>query len=134
MMSNRKTSDPSLCWNCGKYAGGCSWSDHLEPVKGWTAESTQEGKTWHVKACPEYKRGSKVQCTNTDAAERLVIAAAKAHVDDYAFAIQDFRSKPGSETKARMIETRSSLQRSIATDLVDAEVLIKAAEEKADEM
>lgn len=38
---------PTLCWSCknavpkivdGKLVRGCSWSVHLQPVKGWFAE------------------------------------------------------------------------------------------------
>ena len=27
-----------LCTSCARAVGFCSWSDHLEPVEGWTAE------------------------------------------------------------------------------------------------
>lgn len=29
------------CWDCARATGGCSWSDHLKPVKGWVAIPTE---------------------------------------------------------------------------------------------
>lgn len=31
----------SRCWDCHRATGGCSWSDSLIPVEGWTAEDTK---------------------------------------------------------------------------------------------
>lgn len=31
----------SLCWNCQKALGQCSWSDNFQPVKGWDATPTK---------------------------------------------------------------------------------------------
>ena len=68
---NEKVQQQTLCWSCrnavpkmvnGKYVCGCSWSIHLEPVNGWTAEksikkpySDDPTETWHVLDCPEYE-------------------------------------------------------------------------------
>lgn len=49
---------PTLCWDCANYAHGCSWSENLIPVKGWTAVPIH-GKvfdTYHVDACPLFER------------------------------------------------------------------------------
>ena len=67
----KEVKTPTLCWTCrnavpkivnGKYICGCSWSVHLRPVKGWTAEksiknanSANKIETWNVLDCPEYK-------------------------------------------------------------------------------
>ena len=46
---DKEVKTPTLCWTCrnalpkivnGKYICGCSWSVHLRPVKGWTAEKS----------------------------------------------------------------------------------------------
>ena len=53
----------TLCWECKKSGGLCSWSQSLTPVKGWTAtESTRstyigEDKVYCVVKCPEFVRG-----------------------------------------------------------------------------
>ena len=53
----------TLCWNCGKACGGCSWSDYWEhsPVPGWKAEETKlkvnQGyeTSYAVIECPEFE-------------------------------------------------------------------------------
>ena len=52
----------TICWDCKKASGLCSWSHRLIPVKGWTAEKskrkTYEGQEIYcVIACPEFERG-----------------------------------------------------------------------------
>lgn len=52
----------TLCWDCAKATGGCSWSDRLTPVEGWTAvprriashEIPGMDSSYHVAACPEF--------------------------------------------------------------------------------
>jgi len=49
-----------LCWHCKNACGGCAWSRHLEPVKGWKAkavfhDSTCKEKTYHITDCPEFE-------------------------------------------------------------------------------
>lgn len=60
----------SLCFNCQRACGGCSWSEvdavtnkiRFEPVAGWTAEkrtmyfegAMQSCETYYVTACPKY--------------------------------------------------------------------------------
>ena len=55
----------TLCWDCRKACGGCSWSNYDErrPVPGWTAVETKiRMKTdvfepsCIVIACPEFER------------------------------------------------------------------------------
>lgn len=50
----------SLCWQCKRAYGLCSWSENFEPVEGWDAEPTiiMGGKrepavqSYDVKKCP----------------------------------------------------------------------------------
>ena len=56
---NHKT----LCWDCEKSLGGCSWADKFIPVKGWTAIKTQKRQntkesidSFDVYECPQFER------------------------------------------------------------------------------
>lgn len=67
--------EDTLCWTCenavpkmekGKLVCGCSWSMHLKPVDGWTAEKSVKNEnhgnrleTWCVKKCPKYEKSQK---------------------------------------------------------------------------
>ena len=44
----------TLCWDCAKSCGGCSWSARFEPVPGWVTEKTTNGI--RVVDCPEFSR------------------------------------------------------------------------------
>lgn len=52
----------TLCWECQKATGMCSWSKSLIPVKGWTADDGKmniDGRpveSYLVHACPEFER------------------------------------------------------------------------------
>lgn len=58
---------PTLCWNCAKAGGFCSWSKDFIPVKGWKAEyaplklSDYGRKTYSesycVLECPKFEKG-----------------------------------------------------------------------------
>ena len=55
--------DHTICWDCEKALGGCSWSEKLVPVDGWEAVPTVKqqfrGEPLHsfcVISCPEFKR------------------------------------------------------------------------------
>lgn len=59
MISIEKT----ICWDCAKARGECSWSVDLVPVEGWTALPTirkpgtkDEMRSYLVIDCPEFKR------------------------------------------------------------------------------
>ena len=54
-----------LCWRCRRACGGCSWSQRLQPVPGWTATHMRRRTghsrggavmmdTYSIKACPEF--------------------------------------------------------------------------------
>ena len=51
----------TLCWNCKKAIGECSWSKSFKPVKGWNAiryekEGSTPYVTYTVLDCPEFER------------------------------------------------------------------------------
>ena len=53
----------TLCWDCRKARGFCTWSEKLEPVKGWTAVPTirkpgtkDEMRSFFIIECPEFER------------------------------------------------------------------------------
>ena len=50
----------TLCWDCQKATGKCSWSEKLIPVEGWTAEPTYTASSdmhsYRVIECPEFVR------------------------------------------------------------------------------
>ena len=67
MFSNQylKRCPPTLCWDCAKACGGCSWSAELKPVEGWVAEETKVAtkadkflESCRVVSCPEFQRDS----------------------------------------------------------------------------
>ena len=61
-----KKSD-TLCWDCEKACGSCSWSRELTPVEGWEVTETGDPTyllslrkivpTVSVISCPKFKRG-----------------------------------------------------------------------------
>ena len=57
-----------ICWRCGNYCGGCSWSRDGTPVKGWKATETAvknrgelEFYSYKIIYCPEYVQDVKVR-------------------------------------------------------------------------
>ena len=53
-------SEGQLCWRCKNACGGCSWSQHLIPIKGWLAKKSiihdNDGdiRTYEIEFCPEF--------------------------------------------------------------------------------
>ena len=53
----------SLCIDCVRSGGSCSWSHLLQPVEGWVAEETVIRSTagtttgYRVISCPKFERG-----------------------------------------------------------------------------
>ena len=56
----RRRENGQLCWRCKNACGGCSWSQCLKPVDGWTAIPTiihDDGgdfSSYDIKKCPEF--------------------------------------------------------------------------------
>ena len=58
-----------LCWKCKKACGGCSWSESLTPIDGWTAEKRVKKynlfgepafyETYEITGCPEFVHDGK---------------------------------------------------------------------------
>ena len=73
----------TICIYCANACnGGCSWSDRLEPVKGWTAIENRTGP--RVSACPKFKEETERPKTiNTEGVLMLAEAVALQINDDY---------------------------------------------------
>lgn len=57
----RQKEDDQLCYKCKYATGGCSWSDHFQPVKSWDAEPTVikdseigDIPSFKIKHCPQF--------------------------------------------------------------------------------
>ena len=50
----RKKGKDTLCWECARAYGLCSWSKFFLPVEGWEATPTQNKRTtsFRVHSCP----------------------------------------------------------------------------------
>lgn len=64
-MNKNFMKSPTLCWDCAKALGGCSWSDFFIPVDGWEARkfhkdeaSRPDHESYFVYQCPEFQRDS----------------------------------------------------------------------------
>lgn len=82
----------TICWNCDKCGGGCSWSHDLTPVKGWEVDEDYtlfHGKkedSYIVKECPLFeKRNSKIKSSDIDdeGAVNVILAIVKRANKDY---------------------------------------------------
>lgn len=55
----------SICWECSRATGFCSWSRFFEPVKGWKAKKTTvkawqgEIDSYEVYKCPLFEQDRK---------------------------------------------------------------------------
>lgn len=58
----------TICWNCSKATGNCSWSKNFIPIEGWKAKKTilnlgysaysgkpKKAVSYIVKKCPEFE-------------------------------------------------------------------------------
>ena len=87
----RKIDKDTLCWDCKRFNGGCSWTrpGDNRPVKGWNASKTAMG--YNVHQCPEFLRDTYCRGRYKDK-------------DDYIAALEDgLISKCNSNDKLRMI-------------------------------
>ena len=58
-MNEKFITSMTLCWDCKRATGGCSWSARLKPVKGWTAKETKKDSpfsSYIVEDCPLFER------------------------------------------------------------------------------
>ena len=59
MSDNLYTKRHTLCWECGRACGGCSWSSRFEPVEGWVALPVKQAygsDSYIVAECPMFVR------------------------------------------------------------------------------
>lgn len=77
----------NICADCDNACGGCSWSAkdpennkiRYEPIPGWTAEPSvlpgdgwsKEVHTFHVTACPQFKRSARARRSSPEARKIL---------------------------------------------------------------
>jgi hypothetical protein len=99
----KKNQTDSLCWLCGNACGGCSWSESLTPVEGWTAtkEKLYGGlESYNVIACPLFWKpeegcGLRWQDLDDKGCELLVSRLLEISREDYIY---------GRETTQKEIE------------------------------
>lgn len=61
MIDEKFLTSSTICWDCKKAIGGCSWSNYFIPVKGWTAKPTTKTggiASYLVIDCPSFERDS----------------------------------------------------------------------------
>lgn len=72
IMYDTQYNGETLCWQCVKACGKCSWSHNFTPVDGWVAkprrmllhlgddgsfESAKYCQSYRVISCPEFVKG-----------------------------------------------------------------------------
>jgi hypothetical protein len=66
-MPNQFMKNQTICWDCSRATGGCSWVDHFVPVAGWQAVpkkmklhngigERKETGSYVVSECPDFIR------------------------------------------------------------------------------
>ena len=81
----------TICWECEKTCGGCSWSREFKPVDGWEAVETTDctgDKSFLVRKCPEFVRENRekrrdAQAMDTDGCMALIEKMLDVARDDY---------------------------------------------------
>lgn len=82
----------TICWECEKTCGGCSWSERFEPVEGWEAVKTVDStgdESYLVRKCPEFVREDRenrrknAQAMDTDGCLALIEKMLDVTRDDY---------------------------------------------------
>ena len=126
----------SICRNCEKAGGRCSWSAVFVPVKGWDAEPTKiniSGRrsigSYLVKSCPLFQADDArhTKTIRTDSVKPFGLALLVSAVRDYATAtikIKRCRLTGKSPAKyARYLSTVSQTEwwfrSSLVTDILD---------------
>lgn len=65
MKNPTRKSQETICWNCKKSSGKCSWSADFTPVDGWDAAPTIIGEDYApvdsflVKSCPQFEKNAR---------------------------------------------------------------------------
>ena len=65
----------TLCWDCAKACGRCSWSSNFVPVDGW--EAIPCGKSYEVVRCPEFEGDCRNMRVMSDQLARLLDVSVK---------------------------------------------------------
>lgn len=127
----------SICRNCDKACGKCSWSAIFMPVKGWDAEPTKiniSGRraidSFLVKSCPLFRADDArhTKTIRTDRVKPFGLALLVSAIRDYATAtikIERCRLTGKSPVKyARYLSTASQTEwwfnSPLGTDILDA--------------
>lgn len=121
----------SLCWQCKKCVGGCSWSREFKPVSGWKAERkiisnhSNRGNKYQrtkiesfvVSECPEFDGGKLARATANDA---LIEAIVKLIIKDYRYWFVYITKQPENK-EARM--NFNDIEVGILIEIFDREVV-----------
>lgn len=128
-------SKDTLCWDCLKCEGGCSWSRDFIPVEGWDATDDSRYDHGHlvekyvVKSCPEFKYGHNRGIGDYKSAERIVIEVGQLLADDYRSAYKRYLIYPSEENESHLRYSRSGITDGILSHLdIDLESFISSLE------
>ncbi len=94
----------SICIDCEHYLFGCSWSEELKPVDGWTA--IKKGYSMTITDCPQYRKCVvPMKMVSDEGIKNLLTAIVKRTINDYILALSGRRTtiNPPEVTK-RSIE------------------------------
>lgn len=80
-MKRKTIKQSTLCWNCKKASGLCSWSKDFTPVEGWKAEPTKiwigngsqnpYDDSYLVHECPEFEPLDPLKMLKVEDAEKI---------------------------------------------------------------
>lgn len=133
----------TICWDCEKNGGSCSWSHDLTPVKGWKAEKDytlfcgKRDNSYTVLECPEYeKRNSKIKASDIDdeGAVNVILAMVKRANKDYItsyiadfYKISDEVAKASNKTLGT--ERLGKVEKEIRTGIISSVFGVQKTEE-----
>lgn len=108
------------CSNCKKCAGGCSWSDRLEPIDGWKAEKTfldssvSDIQGYKIHYCPEFEDGDPLDDTemNDEGALRLLERIVELSANEFKVAAKE-KLRAEKQLKTCRVALRKSLLETI---------------------
>lgn len=143
MKSIKFNRSDSICWDCEKCGGGCSWSHDLTPVEGWKTKEDytlfhgQREESYIVKECPLFeKRNSKIKATDVDdeGAVNVILAIVKRANKDYItsyiadfYKISDEVAKASNKTLG--IERLGKVEKEIRTGIIGSAFGVQKTEE-----